>query len=89
MAEVFAEQRPTSALHGRRLNVRPAVNHLHGLTCAGVQGASRPQSHSGQQIAADAHATLPRFELTGRTTRDSSDPEDLKQGVLSSGEAQC
>jgi hypothetical protein len=45
---VAATRWPASPLHGRRLNVRPAVNHLHGLTRAEVRRRSHLQSDSVQ-----------------------------------------
>ena len=43
---------------------------------------------SSNKLLPMAHRTPRRFELTGRPTRNSRDPEDLKQGALGSGEAQ-
>jgi hypothetical protein len=72
-----------SPLHGRRWTGRETPLRL---TCAGVQGESCLQSHSGPRSLPMPHAILLRFKLTGRPAPGHSDPEELRHDVLSFGE---
>ncbi len=80
---VAATRWTASPLRSRRLNLRPAVNHLYGLTCCRSPGRfASPILFRPAKLLPMPSRDSARLESTGRPTCNYSQPNVPKTGVF-------